>query len=233
MVTIGGLQEGDAIQLLRLEADRLRSRSATRIVRVFKLLRESSSEFRWVTLGDGERFQREVVGMGRGVVRACLRRRYLRLYFQALLINNLDSETRDIFRSMSVLPTWARTATIRAMNPTTAAIEERIGRLVSLSLVEDNRKLVLDDRRYQQPFFAQYLALKRLTVTATDDNGKSVVEFALKYYLDDAARFARDNSMFLHEYLTTEFINIKTVIEFASTFRDVQLMKQCVQLASS
>lgn len=229
VVTIGGLQERDAIQLLQLEADRLQIPLLDEDITRLQIIAQKSFGIplvlRWAmeSVFNGKSLEWVVESLEHATANDIFN------YIFKLSLSTLDPETRAIFRSMSILPSWAKTAAIRAMNPTAAAIEERIGRLVSLSLVEDNRKLVLDDRRYQLPFLAQYLALRELT--ETEDEGKSVVEAALNYYLDDAARFTRANNTDDNDYLAIEFLNIKNVIEFASSFRDAHLLKQCVQLA--
>jgi hypothetical protein len=229
VVTIGGLEEGDAVELLRLEAERLQiplgGEDVTRLQIIARKAYGIPLVLRWAmeSVFNGKSLEWVVESLEHSTADDIFD------YIFKLSLSTLDEETRGIFRSMALLPTWARTATIRAMNPATAAIEDRVGCLVSLSLVEDNRRLVLDDRRYQLPFFAQYLALRELT--ATEDKGKSVVESALEYYLDETSRFTRGNRSVVSTYLDAEFVNIKNVIEFASAFREVQLLEQCVQLA--
>ncbi len=227
VVTIGGLEENDAIQLLQIEASRLQipvsPEDSTRLLIIARKSYGIPQVLRWAmdSVYNGKSLEWVVESLENATADDIFD------YIFKRSLEILDPETRRIFRSMSLLATWTSIKTISALNPGIAAIQERLGRLVSLSLVDDNRKLVQSDRRYQLPSFARYLASKELH--KTDDRGKNLIKHALKHYiseLDGLNRFDKTSN----NYLETEFINISNIVKLASAFRDELLIKQIIKL---
>jgi hypothetical protein len=225
VVTIGGLEEEDAIQLLKLEAARLNiAISDQDITRLLIIAQKSFGiplVLRWAmeSVYNGKSLEWVVESLEDATAEDIFD------YIFKLSLSTLDIETRNIFRSMALLPTWGRIETIAAMNPHTAAIQERVGRLVSLSLLDDNRKLVKSDRRYQLPSFARYLAAKELN--DSEDRGRSPIEHALQQYLIELQEHTRYDTA--NKYLDLEFINIGSIVKAASSLGDAALIEQCIE----
>jgi len=230
VITIGGLGEEDAIKLLHLEAARLQIPLGDQDTARLRIIAQKSFGIplvlRWVmeSVYNGKSLEWALESLEHATAEDIFD------YIFKRSLSTLDPKTRDIFRSMSLVPSWTGIETITAMNPGIPAIQERIGHLVSLSLVDDNRSLVEVNRRYQLPPFTRYLAIKELA--DTDDKGKSVIERALKHYLNGVRGF-KPRSELSDEYLKSEFANIHNVIQTASTFEDSVLLELCIQLAES
>lgn len=228
VITIGGLGEEDALKMLHLEAARLQIPLGNQDTARLRIIAQKSFGIplvlRWVmeSVYDGKSLEWVLESLEHATAEDIFD------YIFKRSLSTLDPKTRDIFRSMSLVPTWASIETITAMNPGIPAIQERIGHLVSLSLVDDNRSLVEVNRRYQLPPFTRYLALKELA--DTDDRGKSVIKHALKHYLDSVQGF-KPHSELSDEYLKSEFLNIHNITQTASAFEDSVLLELCIQLA--
>lgn len=223
VVTIGGLEENDAVQLLRLEAIRLQipidDKDTSRLQIIARKSYGIPLVLRWVmeSVYNGKSLEWTLESLEHATAEDI----FDYIFERSLPV--LDSETRCIFRSMSLFPTWTRIETISAINPGIAAIQERVGHLVAVRLIDDNRNLVQSNRRYQLHPLTRYLAVKELT--ATEDRGISVIEYALQYYLKVLSK----NSYAGKKYLEEEFINIDNIVR--SAIEHFPLLEQCIQVA--
>jgi hypothetical protein len=228
VVTIGGLEEDDAVRLLHLEAARLQIPIGDQDLARLRIIAQKSYGIplvlRWVmeSVFNGKSLEWALESLENATAEDIFD------YIFKRSLSILDPETRRIFRSMSLLQTWARIETIAAMNPGIAAIQERVGHLVSLSLVDDNRSLVQSDRRYQLLPFTRYLALKELA--NTDDGGTSTIENAMQYYLNDMQALNLGSNA-ARAYLEVEFPNLDNIVRSAVASGHSPMLEQCIQLA--
>lgn len=228
VVTVGGLDEGDALQLLRLEAARLQipieEQDIERLCIIARKTYGIPLVLRWVmeSVYNGKSLEWVLGSLEHATAQDIFD------YIFSLSLSTVDPETRGIFRSMSLLPTWTSLETIAALNPEVPALQERVGHLVTRSLVEDNRALSLANRRYQLPSFTQYLATKELT--DTDDKGANIIECGLDYFLTKVQ--SMESSSAAREFLDAEFINVDSIVCSAFRLGRTALLKKCVDVAA-
>jgi len=227
-ITLRGLKDEDAAWLLRLEAESLEIPLDEQAAAALEIIAQKSYGIplvlRWVMerVYDGKSYDWVLQSL------QAADEEYIFKHIFSHSISTLDLETRRVFCSMSLLPTWSRIEAIAALNPDVAAIQDHVSSLVSLSLLEDNRSLVQGARRFKLPKLAWHLACRELA--GTEDGGRGSVEGGLKYYLSDVQGF-EPHSEGADAYLRAEFTNVRNIVRVASKFEDPVLLKQCVELA--
>jgi formylglycine-generating enzyme required for sulfatase activity len=77
-------------------------------------------------------------------------------------LSAIDEHSRELFRTMAAFKAPVSIQNIQALLPHMPALSERIGRLVRLSLLEDNRRLIETEKRYWLHPFTRYLAEREL-----------------------------------------------------------------------
>lgn len=225
VITLGGLEDHSALQLLQHEAERLQIPITSQDIARLKIIAKRAYGIPLVL-----RWAMEMVYNGQSLewVLQSLENASADEIFDYVFktsLSILDEQTLSLFRTMSLLETWSRTDAISAMNPEIPVMEDRLGHLVSLSLVEDNRSLVSENRRYQLPYFAKYLAKKEL---GNIENRAVFLERLLHYYLASIKRsdpYSEKTKLFLE----SEILNITTAIAAAVDVE--QLLDVCMTLA--
>ena len=228
VVTIGSLEEDEAVELLCHEAERLEipinGQDIDRLRIIAKKLYGIPEVLRWAMLSvhNGKSLEWVLEKLEEGTADDI---------FNHILkpsLSSVNQETLRVFRSLSLLPTWTRIETIAAMCPEVAAIEESLGCLVLLCLLEDNHKIVRSERRYQLAPLTRYLASKELA--DTDDKGASVIKCTLEYYLNEMQTLTSSDEVATALPLE-EYANIENIIWIASTLGCSELLKLCIQTA--
>lgn len=230
IITLGGLPEDDAVELLRCEANRLKIPIKVHHTVQLRIIARKSFGIPFVLRWIMERVRegKSLEWIIESLEHASANDIFDYIFKHALSM--LDPQTRNIFRSMALLPTWARLETIASMNPDITAVLDRISELVKYSLVEDNRNLVERDRRYRLHPFTQYLAKKEFT--ETEDQGARAVEMLLSHYLNTLVNFEPDSSP-VKEYLDAEFINMSSAVQFAIGLEYTPLLNSCILLSQT
>jgi hypothetical protein len=230
VVTVGGLDEDDALELLRVEASRLQIPLEEQDNLRLKVIASKSYGIplvlRWAmeSVFNGKSLEWVVKSLENATADDIFD------YIFNLSLATLDTESRTIFQTLSLLPTWSSIEAIGAMNPTIAAIQERVSRLVSLCLLDDNRKLVQSDRRYQLPPFARYLASKEFN--AKTNSVTSALQCGLDYYLNQIEAL-RGFDKSAEGYLESEFVNIENLLIVTRQTNDRSLLQQGIKLAAA
>ncbi len=225
VVTLGGLAEKDAVKLLQLEAHRLGvpvdERDMTRLRVVARKSFGIPFVLRWVMerVREGQTLEWAVKSLENATAEDI----FGYIFKSSLAL--LDTPTREIFHSMSLLSTWTSIETIQAMNPRIAAVADRVGDLVKYSLVEDNLRLTPSARRFQLHPFTRYLARRELS--GMDDGGAGVARNVLEHYLAILQSFPHDDPG-ASEYLAQEFGNVRNIVQFATQLSAADLVDQCI-----
>jgi len=228
VVTLGGLSEKEALELLFFEAARLKVPIEVQDELPLRIIAQKSHGIplvlRWAmeSVRDGQTLESVLNSLDNATAKDI----FDSIFKSSLAM--LDAETRSIFRSMALLPTWARIETITAMNMPLAAIQSRLSILVKYSLVEDNGKLVQIHRRYQLHPITRSLAKKELA--STKDKGKSILNSALLHYLKELNELISTHSYstYTKQYLEEEYINLESIVQFVAKLDHVPLLEQCI-----
>jgi hypothetical protein len=225
VVNIGGLDPADAIEMLRLEASRLQIPLEAKDTTSLHIIAQKSYGIplvlRWVmeSVYNGKSLQWALESLEQATAEDIFD------YIFNRSLSLLDTETRLIFRSLSLLPTWSSLGTIAALNPGVVAIQERVSQLVRLSLVEDNRSLVSDRRRYRLPQFTQYLAIKEFSETPIEIK-RDRLHHALKHYSRNILKSKKLDK----KYVMEELPNIENILKQALASKDYKLVENSVEL---
>jgi hypothetical protein len=226
IVTVGGLGETDSIKLLRQEADRLHVTLTDRDSILLKLIAQKAFGIpfvlRWVmeSIYKGKSLNWALRSLENATADDIFK------YIFERSLSLLDEEVHDVFRSFAFFPAWADIQTISALNPRVTALTDRLSALVSLSLVEDNRCLADNNRRYRISHFTRYMAVRQLKLRASDC--AALLEIALNFY-DSRLR----QKTYSRERLEEEAENIRAVLLLASQFGGPACIRDAVKLASS
>lgn len=227
VVKIDGLGEEDAIKLLRHEALRLQLPIGDRDTTPLRIIAKKSHGIpfvlRWVMerIHDGMPLEWTLKSLEEAKAEDVFD------YIFNRSLSVLDPQTRNVFRSMALLPAWSGVETIEAINPSITAIEERIGDLVKYCLVEDNRKLVQKNRRYRLHPFTRFLASKEYANTSATD--ASIVENALKYYLQYLAMLNIEGDEDMEDF-ENDFINLDSLFQYSAALKRASIFKLCRQI---
>jgi hypothetical protein len=224
VINLLGLDEDDAVKLLRLEAERLHIPISDQDIALLRIIAKLAHGIpfvlRWV-------MDRVYDGMKLGQILTSLedaKAKDVFDYIFKLSLSRLDPQTRIVFRSMSLLPTWSPVGAISAMNPSISALPERIGELVKYCLVEDNRKLAESNRRYRLHPFTQYLAKKEF---ADAPDGQMFIENALKYYREYLTLTLKNNQA---DDFEADLHNINNLIQVAFLQESNSILLLCGQI---
>ena len=179
IVTVGGLDDADSVMLLQREAERLhitlRDRDRTLLTLIAQKAFGIPFVLRWVmeSIYKGKNLKWALQSLENATADDIFQ------YVFERSLGLLDDDGHGIFRSFAFFPAWTDLHTIAALNPGITALADRLSALVSLSLVEDNRCLADENRRFRISRFARYLAVKQLK---HNDDCAALLEVALDHY---------------------------------------------------
>ena len=229
VITLGGLGQNDAVKLLHLEAHRLQIPIQAEDTERLELIAKKSYGvpllLRWImeSVYNGKSLESALHSVEHATADDVFD-----FVFQFSL-STLTRETRSVFQSLSVLVDWAGMETLVALNPGVAAVPERIGELVTRSLVEDNRMLVLEKRRYKLHPFARSLSSRELATLP--DKGATVVDDAVSHYLAKLS-LAEDGRDIRPEPSEEDISNIKNIVGVAANIGRTSLLRRVIELAA-
>lgn len=222
VVTVGGLEEHDAVELLKHEASRLQIGLAEADHQQLKIIARKTYGIplvlRWVmeSVYNGKSLEWVLTALQAATAKDVFD------YIYRLSLSTLDDATRQVFRSLAIFPGWTDLNSISAVNPEHNSVEERVSTLVTRSLVEDNRVLVQSSRRFRLHPFTRYLAVQELASTA--DKGEGVVTLALEYYNTRIRDWTEG-------FIAGEWVNIEHVSRLAVRSERADLFEQVVRVA--
>jgi AAA+ ATPase superfamily predicted ATPase len=223
VITVGGLEERDAVELLKHEARRLQIELGEGDHQQLKIISRKTYGIplvlRWVMESV---YNGKTIEWVMGALQAATAKDLFD-YIYRLSLSTLDDATRQVFRSLAIFPGWAELDLITMVNPEHSAVEERVSTLVTRSLLEDNRVLVQSNRRFRLHPFTRYLAVHEIASTA--DKGEAIVTLALEYYQERLRTRAK--------VVADEWENIEGISHLALDFGNEKLFRKAIKLAVS
>src|SRR5450755_4640430 len=225
VINLTGLGEEDATKLLRLELERFPISVSDQDITLLRIIAKRAQGIPFVLHWMAER---AYDGMSLDSIAGSLEKADADDVFDYIFkfsLSMLDSQTRVVFRSMSLLSTWSTIEIISAINPNTSVISDRIGELVKYCLVEDNRKLVAANRRYRLHPFTQYLVKKEF---ADMPDRKTLIQNALEYYRGYLKTL--DLTSHQSDDFEADLLNLDNLLQIASQQGSTSMLFQYAQI---
>jgi hypothetical protein len=228
VINVGGLEEADAVKLLRAEAERLdillEERDTERLHIIARKCFGVPFALKWAmeSVANGKSLEWVLASLEQATAED------LFAYIFNLSLALLDTPTFRVFCSLSLFPTWTTYPTIAAINPNVPALEDRLSQLVVLSLIDTNRVLIQADRRYQIPPFARYIATRELSALREK---QEILRNAVGHYLSRMSTIASHNATSMDTFVAEEFSTIQNLIENLLSYDNANLLAKAADLA--